>query len=188
MSLVIAMLTHGDSDGLLFTYDSYIMVDELWKPFTADKCPTLAGKPKLLFLQACKGKMVDPGAFVEVKLQPKEMALSSRSANFKTETFVIPTTADILVFYSTAEGYPSFRCTENGSWFIQTLCEKFETYLQDEKEVELTRILTAVSRDIAYGRQSMIKAGGLEMYDACKQMPTVMSMLTKVLMFNRKVE
>jgi caspase-like apoptosis-related cysteine protease len=50
--IAVIVLTHGE-DGMLTARDSNIMynVDMLWTPFTADKCPTLAGKPKLFFIQ-----------------------------------------------------------------------------------------------------------------------------------------
>lgn len=51
--VAVIVLTHGDEKGMLVPQDSHVMynVDMLWKPFTADKCPTLAGKPKLFFIQ-----------------------------------------------------------------------------------------------------------------------------------------
>jgi caspase-like apoptosis-related cysteine protease len=51
--LAIIVMTHGKENGLLVPRDSSVCynVDMLWKPFTADKCPTLAGKPKLFFIQ-----------------------------------------------------------------------------------------------------------------------------------------
>jgi len=50
--LVVTIMTHGE-EGMLAPRDSNILynVDTLWTPFTADKCPTLAGKPKLFFIQ-----------------------------------------------------------------------------------------------------------------------------------------
>jgi caspase-like apoptosis-related cysteine protease len=50
--IAVIVMTHGES-GMLAPRDSNIMynVDLLWQPFTADKCPTLAGKPKLFFIQ-----------------------------------------------------------------------------------------------------------------------------------------
>jgi caspase-like apoptosis-related cysteine protease len=50
--IAVIMLTHGEEHGRLVTRDSVLYkVDKLWTPFTADKCPTLAGKPKLFFIQ-----------------------------------------------------------------------------------------------------------------------------------------
>jgi caspase-like apoptosis-related cysteine protease len=37
--------------GIIFARDTAYKPDDLWTPFTADKCQTLAGKPKLFFLE-----------------------------------------------------------------------------------------------------------------------------------------
>lgn len=181
------MMTHGDKNGILFTNDTSIYVNDLWSPFTGEKCPTLAGKPKLFFIQACKGGMVDPGAILE---QPRASSghlnsFASRNEPVNAAPFVIPTIADILVYFSTAEGYYSYRSAEHGSWFIQILCDKFSEYLKSTEEVDLMRILTAVNRHVAYVRQV---SSTDERHDGCKQMPTITSMLTKVLIFNRNIQ
>ncbi|KMQ83469.1 caspase-1-like isoform x2 protein, partial [Lasius niger] len=49
--LCIIMLTHGLQNDMIWAKDAAYRSDKIWKPFTADKCPTLAGKPKLFFFQ-----------------------------------------------------------------------------------------------------------------------------------------
>lgn len=49
--LVIAVLTHGLGERYLWANDMPYFVEKLWLPFTADKCRTLAGKPKIFFIQ-----------------------------------------------------------------------------------------------------------------------------------------
>lgn len=51
--LAVIVLTHG-LEGILFAYDGSYPQDKLWSPFTADKCSTLIGKPKLFFIQVRK--------------------------------------------------------------------------------------------------------------------------------------
>jgi caspase 7 len=48
--LVIIVLTHG-KENALHAKDTHYEPDILWNAFTADKCPSLAGKPKLFFIQ-----------------------------------------------------------------------------------------------------------------------------------------
>lgn len=50
--LVIAVLSHGEH-GIIYAKDGVYKPESLWTPFTADKCQTLAGKPKLFFIQVC---------------------------------------------------------------------------------------------------------------------------------------
>jgi caspase-like apoptosis-related cysteine protease len=47
---LLAVLSHGEM-GIIHARDNPYKPESLWTPFTADKCPTLAGKPKLFFLQ-----------------------------------------------------------------------------------------------------------------------------------------
>jgi hypothetical protein len=47
---VLAVLSHGKM-GKIYARDRVYKREILWTHFTDDKCPTLAGKPKLLFLQ-----------------------------------------------------------------------------------------------------------------------------------------
>lgn len=49
--LAIVVLTHGVSASFIYAKDNPYPVEFLWNSFTADKCLTLAGKPKLFFVQ-----------------------------------------------------------------------------------------------------------------------------------------
>lgn len=48
--LIVVAMSHGES-GLLHSTDSLYPVDMLWAPFTGNRCISLAGKPKLFFIQ-----------------------------------------------------------------------------------------------------------------------------------------
>lgn len=48
--LVVVVMTHGDN-GTLHARDHQYPPDMLWKSFTGINCPSLAGKPKLFFIQ-----------------------------------------------------------------------------------------------------------------------------------------
>jgi caspase-like apoptosis-related cysteine protease len=61
--IAVIVLTHGEENGLHVHRDSSIFysVDMLWKTFTAGKCPTVAGKHNLFFVQ------VQPFIFILAK-------------------------------------------------------------------------------------------------------------------------
>ena len=46
-----AILSHGAEGGIVYGTDGIINLDTLIAPFKGDKCRTLAGKPKLFFIQ-----------------------------------------------------------------------------------------------------------------------------------------
>ncbi|KAG5670137.1 hypothetical protein PVAND_000419 [Polypedilum vanderplanki] len=183
--LLITIMTHGENDGRIYSSDGKFSVDELWEKFLGENCKSLVGKPKLFFIQACRGTMTDPGTLLKQKPKLEQLAayrsdaVDSKPVQ-KEEYYVIPSLADVLIMYSTAEGYYSFRNPTDGSWFIQALCEE----LRENSHEELMTILTGVNRRVAFAKQSYIP-NNYE-YDASKQMPVIQSMLTKSLYFLKK--
>lgn len=48
--IFVSVLSHGEL-GILYAADQPYKPDRLWGHFNAEKCPSLAGKPKLFFVQ-----------------------------------------------------------------------------------------------------------------------------------------
>ncbi|XP_023279111.1 caspase-3-like [Seriola lalandi dorsalis] len=166
-SFVCVMLSHGD-DGVIYGTDGCEKFEKLTKYFKGDCCKSLVGKPKLFFIQACRGSGLDEGASLEVD--------SETSAQTSEK---IPVEADFLYAYSTAPGYYSWRNTFNGSWFMQALCEMLQHY---SGELELMQIMTRVNRKVALSFES---ASNLPGYSGKKQIPCIVTMLTKDFYFPR---
>lgn len=154
------MLTHGD-EGLLYSCDTKFKPSDLWTPFLADECQSLAGKPKLFFIQACQGTKLDSGLRVKVATDSLQM-------------MKIPAHADFLIACSTVPGYYSWRNSSEGSWFIQALCAILSKYYNT---MDLLSLMTKVNHAVAYHFQSYVP-NDLEMHDK-KQIPYICSMLTK---------
>lgn len=74
-------------------------------------------------------------------------------------------------------GYYSWRNTMTGSWFIQSLCEMMSKY---GNELELMQIMTRVNHKVALDFESTSNMPG---FDAKKQIPCIVSMLTKEMYF-----
>lgn len=195
-------MTHGNENGKIHAADGEYDVQNLWENFIGNECESLIGKPKLFFiqvrksnnlrrefcfnlnkLQACRGSLVDPGVMFKPKPQmAMRMADNVDSTgNNDSEVFVIPTLADLLVMYSTAEGYYSFRNPDQGSWFIQALCDE----LLENPQEDLLTLLTSINRRVAFGYQSNVPHR--HEWDASKQMPNIVSMLTKIFYFTKKL-
>ncbi|XP_036147820.1 caspase-1 isoform X2 [Monomorium pharaonis] len=166
--LIVVAMSHGES-GLLHTTDCMYPVDMLWTPFTADRCSSLAGKPKLFFIQACRGTELDKG----VKIM--------HETDSKGTTYSIPTYADIMVAYSTYDGFYSWRNPDSGSWFIQAICEELELHGRTR---DLLTLMTFVNRRVAIEYQSYVPQN--EKFHAKKQIPSIVSMLTRLVYFRDK--
>jgi hypothetical protein len=48
--ICLVVLSHG-GEGIVSAKDETYPIKKLWEPFTADRCPSLAGKPKLFLFQ-----------------------------------------------------------------------------------------------------------------------------------------
>ena len=128
-ALFMAFLTHGLEKRLYMT-DGYI---EIRKITAFLRGSNLAGKPKVLLIQACQGS-----EYMSI-LQTDGPAPPQR----KEITF--PVEADFLYAYSTAYGFYSWRNGKLGSWFIQALCEVFHKYVHT---LDIVRMLTKVNAQV----------------------------------------
>ncbi|XP_030269651.1 caspase-3a [Sparus aurata] len=160
-TFVCVLLSHGD-EGVFFGTDGSIELKYLTSLFRGDRCRSLVGKPKLFFIQACRGTDLDGG-------------IEEDSGEGTTK---IPVEADFLYAFSTAPGYYSWRNTMTGSWFIQSLCDMISKY---GKELELQHIMTRVNHKVATEFVSISHSPG---FDAKKQIPCIVSMLTKEMYFS----
>ncbi|XP_078480001.1 caspase-3-like [Lampetra planeri] len=163
-SFVCVLLSHGN-EGVIYGTDGFERFENLTKYLKGDRCKTLVGKPKLFFIQACRGSELDYGTSIEAD-----------SVGGQTSE-KIPVEADFLYAYSTAPGYYSWRNTQNGSWFMQSLCEMLQRY---SGELELMQIMTRVNHSVALHFES---ASNLPGYSGKKQIPCIVSMLTKEFYF-----
>uniref|UniRef100_A0A8C0V884 Caspase-3 n=3 Tax=Passeriformes TaxID=9126 RepID=A0A8C0V884_CYACU len=89
-SFVCVLLSHGD-EGLIYGTDGPLELKVLTSLFRGDRCRSLAGKPKLFFIQACRGTELDSG-------------IETDSGSEETMCQKIPVEADFLYAYSTAPG------------------------------------------------------------------------------------
>ncbi|XP_067312802.1 caspase-3b [Pseudorasbora parva] len=163
---VCVLLSHGE-EGLIYGTDDCIELKELFENFRGDRCASLVGKPKLFFIQACRGIELDSGVETDNGIE------SDGDSDMKK----IPVEADFLYAYSAAPGYYSWRNVSNGSWFISSLCEMLSTY---GNQLEIMQVMTRVNRKVALDFESSSNLPG---YGGKKQIPCIVSMLTKELYF-----
>ncbi|CAG7824986.1 unnamed protein product [Allacma fusca] len=164
--LIIAVLSHGDTN-MMYAKDYYYKPDMLWQSFTAEKVPTLAGKPKIFLIQACQGNMLDEGT--------KLVRVSNRTeVDSSPQSYRIPNHADFLIVYSTFPGHYAWRNTTNGSWFIQAVCQVLQKY---STKKDLLSMMTIVSREVALHFES--NTPSLPHMHQKKQIPFVTSTLIR---------
>ncbi|CAL8096745.1 unnamed protein product [Orchesella dallaii] len=138
--LLIVVLSHGEKNKI-YCSDSEYKPEMLWDSFTADVCPTLAGKPKIFFIQACRGDQLDSG----IVLKANRTQTDSLPQKEEIMNYVVPNRADFLIVYSTVEGYYSWRNTTEGSWFVQSLTKVLTSH---KNKKDLLSMMTIVCREV----------------------------------------
>ena len=113
------------------------------------QCPVMIGKPKLFFVQACRGKenqnMIDTDMSETDGEQGSEDLEENRKKLINKSWF--------FVFQSTVKGFASNRHPQNGTIFIQNLCKEL---MENGRKMNLSTIASSVNQRIM--RQFNIQA------------------------------
>ncbi|XP_062373971.1 caspase 20, apoptosis-related cysteine peptidase [Sardina pilchardus] len=142
---VCCVMSHGETNGV-FGCDSGVMtVEEMITPFKGNNCPRLAGKPKLFFIQACRGRLFQNEAMIRADSSREDNQDLEMDA-YPGEMISIPAEADFLVSMATVNEYFSFRNNITGSWFIQSLCKQLKEGVL--RRDDILTILTYVNDDV----------------------------------------
>lgn len=166
---ICCILSHGNRGIIYGTDGEEVPISELTSYFIGSKCPSLAGKPKVFFIQACQGENYHKAIPVETDSDEHEGSLEEDLSYAQT---TIPDEADFLLGMATVDSYVSYRDPTQGTWYIQTLCESLRRRCPQGHDV-LT-ILTEVNFEV--GKKIDLKNMG-------KQMPQPIFTLRKKLLF-----
>ena len=90
-------------------------------------CTTLKEKPKMFFIQACRGKH-------QIKRNQLE-GIEQDSGD--PPTAYIPQEADFFIGFATPLGSTAYRSPHDGSWYISELCKVLKTYSNDKSLDEM---------------------------------------------------
>ena len=158
-AFVCCVMSHGHL-GHIRTADSQSVgiLDDIIHPFYAESCPTLAGKPKMFFIQSCQSSSTySPGEEQGCAADDTEFLASESTTNepdaerytdvdMNRTTLLLPLqdSPDFFVSYSALPRNVSFRSRENGSFYVQALTEELKkgreirpSLLQVAQHVEL---------------------------------------------------
>lgn len=172
---VCVILSHGDEVGIKTRGDGRKSIDEIQKSFNNKNIPNFAGRPKLFFIQACRGHRDQTGQYVDDSDDVQEDENNANNGKDEADDLIhIPTDADTLTAFATTLGHRSFRRSGIGSWFIT---ECMNVFTRDHIQDHVEEMLITVRENVAL---NWVKDDG-----KTKQMPCVTSTLTKRLMFTK---
>ncbi|CAL8369795.1 unnamed protein product [Arctogadus glacialis] len=153
------VLSHGLKGGVYGVDGGVVLLEELTDLLDGVRCASLRGKPKLFFFQACEGTQVDGPSSPGVNAKTDRP--SSPGVNIQTDgpsspgdicsdavvvSELLPSMADFLTVMATTPSHVSVRLKEEGSWFIQSLCQNLVQLVPHGKD--LVSILTKVYHDV----------------------------------------
>lgn len=180
---VLWLMSHGKS-GEVVCFDGNMMPIQLIHDMFS-KCETLSGKPKLFFIQACRGKKEDEGVNVSVDHDASSpyranKIIESRKADSVIQ-LKIPSNSDFLYSFSTVDDYVSYRHPKLGSHYVRCFVEAFNKHVAHEHILD---ILTVVNHKVSKMEATRPLSENENETKTCKQMPEVRHTLRKKVHFS----
>ncbi|XP_073489358.1 caspase-8-like [Aquarana catesbeiana] len=165
-SFICFILSHGGLGTVLGVDGEKVRIKDLTRCFNGRHCESLIGKPKVFFIQACRGDELDGGVSYEG---------DGSTSTYECDRGSLPIAADFLTAYASTEDYKSLRGPK-GSIYIQKLCKILEDphHIQED----LKNILTILQEDIGDELYNVKDEGVIQ---PGKQMPSHTSELRKKL-------
>lgn len=190
-AFVCCLLSHGKL-GRIYTSDGRpVEILNVVQYFADKQCPSLKGKPKMFFIQACQSgyrevfqdqtssaqvssiphlssDFADRCALEEVHGKPcvecdaAPPIESTSSTDFTDRAVLVPSFPDFLMSYSTLPGSDAFRNIEFGSYYVQALDEFLRK--GDEIDRALKQVTTKVKKDLK-------ERGMIDGMDLSEQLP-----------------
>ncbi|XP_039351884.1 caspase-2 isoform X3 [Mauremys reevesii] len=171
-SCIVALLSHGIEGGIYGVDGKLLQLQEIFTLFDNANCPSLQNKPKMFFIQACRGDETDRGVDQRDGKERSDSPGCEESDANKEENprLRLPTRSDMICGYASLKGTAAMRNTKRGSWYIEALTSVFA---QDSQNMHVADMLVKVNRLI---KQREGYAPGTE-FHRCKEMSEYCSTL-----------
>ncbi|KAM8727071.1 caspase-8-like [Acanthopagrus schlegelii] len=134
-AFICCILSHGERGVVKGIDGKSLPIKHITRTFKATDQSALTDKPKVFLIQACQGEQAHRGV------------LSKDLEADDSQSLYIPEEADFLVAIATVEDYKSFRHIEDGSWFIQSVCQQLKEGCS--RGDDMTTILSCVNNEVS---------------------------------------
>ena len=163
---VLFLMSHGFEDGIYGSDGKPVYLrTQIRKYLIADMCCSLANKPKLIFVQACRGQDADKGYVLtdspsQAEPAPKQETNSitpytpsnldlAPNYNGRINVGYIPQDADIMITYASTANHAAVRNVVTGGWFVTQL---YKVMYENAKTEDLQSMITKVTDEVAKER------------------------------------
>ncbi|KAB0403391.1 hypothetical protein E2I00_007408, partial [Balaenoptera physalus] len=166
-SCIVALLSHGVEGGVYG-------LQEVFRLFDNANCPSLQNKPKMFFIQACRGDETDRGVDQQDGKNHERSPECEESDASKEEGLKmrLPTRSDMICGYACLRGTAAMRNTKRGSWYVEALAQVFSERACDKHVADMLVEVNALIKE----REGY--APGTE-FHRCKEMSEYCSTLCR---------
>ncbi|XP_031708630.1 caspase-2 isoform X1 [Anarrhichthys ocellatus] len=149
-SCVVCLLSHGVEGGIYGTDGQLLQLDWVFESFDNAHCPLLQNKPKMFFIQACRGEEMDCGVEQidgpvrtcspsceqrDAGREGRGDANSRQRGDMGRPRIKLPQRSDMICGFASLKGQrictAAMRNTKRGSWFIQELNTTLRLHARD---------------------------------------------------------
>ncbi|XP_019120880.1 caspase-2 isoform X2 [Larimichthys crocea] len=145
-SCVVCLLSHGVEGAIYGTDGQLLQLDWVFEAFDNAHCPLLQNKPKMFFIQACRGEEMDCGVEQidgptrtcspsceqrDAGREGQGDADSRQRGDMGRPRIKLPQRSDMICGYASLKGTAAMRNTKRGSWFIQELNTALRIHSRD---------------------------------------------------------
>ncbi|XP_010741737.2 caspase-2 isoform X4 [Larimichthys crocea] len=149
-SCVVCLLSHGVEGAIYGTDGQLLQLDWVFEAFDNAHCPLLQNKPKMFFIQACRGEEMDCGVEQidgptrtcspsceqrDAGREGQGDADSRQRGDMGRPRIKLPQRSDMICGYASLKGQrictAAMRNTKRGSWFIQELNTALRIHSRD---------------------------------------------------------
>lgn len=135
-SCAVCLLSHGTEGAIYGTDGQLLQLDWVFRAFDNVHCPLLQNKPKMFFIQACRGEEMDCGVEQidgpartcspsceqrDAGREGQANAASRGADDLGQQRIKLPQRSDMICGFASLKGTAAMRNTKRGSWFIQEL-------------------------------------------------------------------
>ncbi|KAM4703300.1 caspase-2 isoform 2-T2 [Rhinophrynus dorsalis] len=172
-SCIVAILSHG-IDGAVYGIDAnLVQLQDVFTKLDNARCPQLQNKPKMFFIQACRGEEADRGVDQrDGREQSVSPGCEQSDAGREDLKVKLPTQSDMICAYACLRGTISLRNTKRGSWFVQALTSVFSQHAKDTHVADmLVKVNALIKQREGYAPNTE--------FHRCKEMSEYCSTLCK---------
>ncbi|TNN81137.1 Caspase-2 [Liparis tanakae] len=146
-SSVVCLLSHGVEGAIYGTDGQLLQLDWVFESFDNARCPLLQNKPKMFFIQACRGEEMDCGVEqIDGPVRTSSPSCEQRDAGREGQgdansrprgdmgrpRIKLPQRSDMICGFASLKGTAAMRNTKRGSWFIQELNATLRLHARDK--------------------------------------------------------